>query len=240
MSDFDQFAALSFDCYGTLIDWEAGILAELRPWAEGHGLTASDGELIGAFAEVETAVQQQHPATLYPDVLAETLRLVGARLGVSTSEAEAAAFGASVGCWPAFRDSADALARLKQRYKLIILSNVDRASFARSNERLGVEFDLIVTAEDVGAYKPSERSFPALFARLASIGIARERLLHVAQSLYHDHEPAHALGLPSVWIDRRHDQPGSGATPQPHDSEVMPRWRYPSLAAFADAALAPS
>jgi 2-haloacid dehalogenase len=234
VSEFEQFEALSFDCYGTMIDWEAGILAELRPWATGHGIGAADDELIGAFAEIETLVQQEQPATLYPDVLAETLRRMGARLGVITGEAEAVAFGGSVDRWPPFEDSADALARLKQRFKLVILSNVDRASFASSNQQLGVEFDLIVTAEDVGAYKPSERCFAALFERLDSIGVGRDRLLHVAQSLYHDHEPAQALGLPCLWIDRRLGQSGSGATPEPRRAGVTPPWRYRSLAEFAD------
>ncbi len=142
-------------------------------------------------------------------------------------------FGASVGRWPPFPDSAEALSRLKRRFALVILSNVDRASFAASNARLDVEFDLVVTAEDVGAYKPSPRSFPALLERIGSIGVAPDRLLHVAQSLYHDHEPARAAGIPAVWIDRRHGREGFGATPPPQQ-EVVPRWRYPSLAAFAD------
>ena len=238
MSDFERFRALSFDCYGTLIDWETGILAELRPWAEAHGLAEADAALAAAFADTETVVQQEQPRLRYPDVLAETLRRIGTAHGVAVTDAEASAFGASVGRWPAFDDSAEALARLKQRYALIILSNVDRTSFAASNERLGVEFDLIVTAEDVGAYKPSPLSFPALLDRIGSIGVGRDDLLHVAQSLYHDHEPARAVGLPCVWIDRRGDRPGFGATPEPAGGRVEPDWRYPTLASFADAALA--
>jgi putative hydrolase of the HAD superfamily len=236
MHDFDRYRALSFDCYGTLIDWESGLLAELRPWADRRGLAATDDELLAAFAAVETGVQQVQPGALYPEILAESLRRVGAAEGVAVSEVEAATFGASVGRWPAFPDSAEALARLKSRYRLIILSNVDRTSFAASNARLGVEFDLIVTAQDVGAYKPSPKSFPALFERLPGIGVARDELLHVAQSLYHDHAPARAVGLPCVWIDRQGG--GAGATPTAGNDLPEPAWRYPTLAAFADAAVA--
>jgi 2-haloalkanoic acid dehalogenase type II len=237
MTDLDRFSALSFDCYGTLIDWESGLRAELRPWADRHGLTMSDDELLAAFGAVESRVQHEQPDALYPEVLAESLRRVGATAGVAVAEADADRFGASVGRWPAFADSAEALARLKERYRLIILSNVDRTSFAASNERLGVEFDLIVTAQDVGAYKPSPKSFPALFARLPEIGVTREELLHVAQSLYHDHAPARDVGLPCVWIDRRGDRAGAGATPTAGADLPEPAWRYPSLAAFADAAV---
>jgi 2-haloalkanoic acid dehalogenase type II len=238
MTDFDRYRALSFDCYGTLIDWESGLLAELRPWADRHGSAKTDDELLAAFGAAESSVQQEQPAALYPDLLAESLRRVGAVEHVAVTDAEAADFGTSVGRWPAFPDSAEALARLKARYRLIILSNVDRASFAASNERLGVAFDLVVTAQDVGAYKPSPKSFPALFERLPDIGVAREELLHVAQSLYHDHEPARAVGLPCVWIDRRGGRAGAGATPPVGGALPEPTWRYASLAAFADDALA--
>jgi 2-haloacid dehalogenase len=167
-------------------------------------------------------------------VLAECLRRIAASLGATATDDECREFGATVGVWPAFADTALALRRLKQHYRLIILSNVDRTSFARSNRRLGVEFDLVVTAEDVGSYKPDPANFEALFARVRTIGVERSELLHVAQSLFHDHGPAQHVGLPSVWIDRRGGRPGSGAT-RPVDVEVAER--YPSLAAFADEAV---
>jgi 2-haloacid dehalogenase len=236
VSDFDRFRALSFDCYGTLIDWEAGIAAELRAWAAHHGIVATDDEVIQVFARFETVVQAEQPVVLYPEVLAITLDRIAGHYGVAASDSDRASFAASVGQWPAFADSAAALARLKERFKLIILSNVDRDSFAASNRRLGVEFDLILTAQDVGAYKPSDQSFPALLAAIASIDVAKHELVHVAQSLFHDHEPARAAGLPSVWIDRRHDRDGFGATPPPRGGAVTPDWRFPSMAAFADAA----
>lgn len=235
--EFSGFAALSFDCYGTLIDWESGIAAELEPWAASHGLSESRDALLDGFAGGETLVQQQSPGLLYPQVLAETMRHLDRHYGVTSSPEQLATFAGSVGRWPAFADSAESLARLHERYRLIILSNIDRQSFATSAQRLGVDFDLVVTAQDVGAYKPSAQSFPALLAAVDGMGIERSGLVHVAHSLYHDHEPAQAAGLPTVWIDRRHDSHGFGATPAPQH-EVTPDWRFTSMAAFADAALA--
>jgi 2-haloacid dehalogenase len=236
-SSFDRFTALSFDCYGTLIDWESGIANALEPWADSHGADASRERLVELFAIHESAVQSEHPTMLYPDVLGATLQRISAFLDAPATDEECVAFGASVPDWPAFPDSHDALRRLKERYRLIILSNVDRASFRGSNNRLGVEFDLVVTAQDVGAYKPSARSFPAMFDQLGTIAVDRSSLLHVAQSLFHDHEPAAQVHLPSVWIDRRFDRAGFGATPAPRRGLVEPKWRYRSMAEFADAAL---
>jgi 2-haloacid dehalogenase len=231
---FADFDALSFDCYGTLIDWEAGIAAALRRWATANGLAMSDEDLLLAHGTHEAAAEAEHPADLYPEILARSMRALGAELGVPVTDEEATAFGASVPDWPAFPDSHDALERLGRRYKLIILSNVDRRSFAGSNARLGVEFSGIVTAQDVGSYKPSPRNFAALDAERERLGVAEGRLLHVAQSLFHDHVPAKAAGLPTVWINRRHAQAGWGATPDPM-APVTPDWEFPSMAAFADA-----
>jgi 2-haloalkanoic acid dehalogenase type II len=234
---FERFRALSFDCYGTLIDWETGIVAELSLFADRHGRDASRDELLDRFATAETVVQAEHPGARYPMVLAESLRRIGAGWGVTINDDEAAEFGMSVARWPAFPDSSEALGRLKQRYRLIILSNVDPESFEASRQHLGVTFDLVLTAQDVGSYKPDPRNFEALLGHLPGLGVARDQLLHVAQSLYHDHEPAQALGLPTVWIDRRHGQAGFGATPPPR-APIQPDWRFETLAAFADAASA--
>ena len=233
---FDPFRALSFDCYGTLIDWETGIVRALAPWRS-RVLDVGDAELLEAFGAHETVVEREHPTMAYPAVLAETLSRIAAHYGVDATDEVRARFGASVGDWPAFADSADALQLLSTRFRLVILSNVDRASFARSNARLGVEFDRILTAEEVGSYKPDAGNFVALIDAVARLGVARGELLHVAQSLYHDHEPARAAGLPTVWIDRRGGQGGSGATPLPRGDEVRPTWTFDSLAAFADAAV---
>jgi len=232
--DFADFDALSFDCYGTLIDWEAGIAAALRPWAGAHGLAIADEELLRAFANHEAAAEAARPTARYPDILADAMRGLGAQFGVPVTDAEAEAFGASVPDWPAFPDSHEALVRLSTRYQLIILSNVDRDSFGASNRRLGVTFASILTAEDIGSYKPSSRNFEALLAERQRMGIPAGRLLHVAQSLFHDHVPAKAAGLPTVWIDRRRANPGWGATPEP-GAPVSPDWTFASMAAFADA-----
>ncbi|MFD5830935.1 HAD-IA family hydrolase [Lentzea sp. NPDC060358] len=230
--DLTKFQALSFDCYGTLIDWEAGIAAVLSPWAEGLGL--SDEELLLAYADEEAAVEAATPTALYPDVLAEAFRRTGAALGREVSDEWARRLGGSVPDWPAFPDSADALARLASRYRLIILSNVHRAGFAGSNRQLRGDFAAIITAEDVGAYKPAENHFRALDAKLGELGVERSGLLHVAQSLFHDHVPAKREGLPSVWINRRHDRPGWGATPRP-SGEFRYDLEFGSMGEFADA-----
>ena len=178
----------------------------------------------------------EHPTDPYPEILAEVMRRIGDRLGAPVVDAEATAFGASVGDWPVFPDTAEALARLAGRYRLVILSNVDRRSFAASNRRLGVVFDRIVTAEDVGAYKPARAMFDALLAAVEAMGSERSRLLHVAESLYHDHLPAAEAGIDSVWIHRRFDRDGFGAT-HPPEGDVHPKWRFTSMADFAEAVL---
>jgi 2-haloacid dehalogenase len=228
LRDFD---ALSFDCYGTLIDWEAGILATLDPWAQRHGLGISSEELLVAYASAEATVEHAHQDWLYPQILAGAFVEMGRTLGAPVTDAEAEAFGASVPDWPAFPDSEAALRELKKHYKLIILSNIDRQSFAGSNKRLGVEFDAILTAQDIGSYKPDRRNFIALQETVASMGDLK--LLHVAQSLFHDHVPAKEMGLPTVWINRRKDRPGWGATPDP-GTPVTPDWEFASMAQFAE------
>jgi 2-haloalkanoic acid dehalogenase type II len=232
--DLTAYDALSFDCYGTLIDWEAGLAEVLGPWARRQQLGLTDEELLAAYSGNEAEVEAERPELLYPDVLAESFRRTARDLGVDVSDDDAAALGASVPDWPAFPDSPGALARLKRRYRLVILSNIDRASFAASNRRLGVEFDAVLTAQDIGSYKPDPANFEALLARIDELGVPRQRLLHVAQSLFHDHVPAKTKGLPTVWIDRRRDRAGWGATPAP-SAGVRPDAEFPSMAALADA-----
>jgi 2-haloacid dehalogenase len=230
--DLTDFDALSFDCYGTLIDWEAGIAAGLEPWARAAGLDLDVEQLLVSYSAHEAAVEREHGDWLYTRVLAEAFRRTAAALGAAVSDEQAEAFGRSVPDWPAFGDSAAALQSLHQHYQLIIVSNVDRQSFAGSNARIDVDFDLIITAEDVGSYKPDLANFAALQAGAQERGVTR--LLHVAQSLFHDHVPAKQVGLPTVWINRRHDRWGWGATPDP-GADVTPDWEFPSMAAFADA-----
>jgi 2-haloalkanoic acid dehalogenase type II len=236
LSDFD---AISFDCYGTLIDWEAGLAAALRPWAAAAGLSLTDEALLSAYAGHEARAEAEHPAEVYRGILARSLRGLGAELGAPVSDEDADRFSRSVPDWPAFPDSRAALLRLAERHKLIILSNVDRASFAASGRKLGAPFAAVITAEDVGSYKPSPRNFTALLAEARRLGIADGRLLHAAQSLFHDHVPAKRAGLATAWINRRQDQPGWGATPPP-SVDAAPDWEFPSMQAFAGAVEAAS
>jgi len=157
-----DFEAMSFDCYGTLIDWEAGISAVLLPWAQERGLNVTEEQLLAEYGTAEAEVEAEHPADLYPDVLARSMRRVGGKLGADVSDEDAARLARSVPDWPAFPDSRAALLALSSRFKLIILSNVDRSSFAASNAKLGVAFTSILTAQDIGSYKPSPRNFSAL------------------------------------------------------------------------------
>lgn len=229
-----EFDALSFDCYGTLIDWERGLRTGLERIAALTADAPSSDLLLETYAAAEAEVERNDPTLLYPAVIARSVIATGAAHGIDVPYDLARSIGESVPSWPAFPDSSNALARLQERYKLIILSNVDRASFAASNERLGVTFDAILTAEDIGSYKPDPRNFEALLDLADSMDIPRDRLLHVAQSLFHDHVPAKAAGLSTVWIDRRFGQDGSGATP-PVSAGVQPDWTFRSMEAFADA-----
>jgi 2-haloacid dehalogenase len=232
LTDFD---ALSFDCYGTLIDWEAGLSAVLVPWARERGLTLTAEQLLTEYSGMEAAVETEVPARLYPDVLARSMQLLGAKLNAEVTSEDANRLATSVPDWPAFEDSRDALLALSKRYDLIIVSNVHRAGFEASSTKLGASFAAVITAQDVGSYKPAQQHFNALAEVAARLGIAPGRLLHVAQSLFHDHVPAKQAGLPTVWINRRHDRPGWGATPEP-PAPVTPDWEFLSMAAFADEA----
>jgi len=231
LTDFD---ALSFDCYGTLIDWEHGLRKGLRRIILIGDQRLDVDELLETYAIVESRTEFEYPELPYPSIIGRSIVATGAAHGVAVPVELAAAIGASIPAWPAFPDSAAALDRLSRRFKLIVLSNVDRASFAASKTRLGVAFDLVLTAEDIGSYKPDPRNFAVLISQARSIGIAPDRLLHVAQSRFHDHLPAKSAGLATAWIDRRRGLPGHGATPIPsHD--VMPDWSFGSMAEFADA-----
>jgi len=226
-----DFKALSFDCYGTLIDWETGLVDALRSLRDNG---ASAEEILEAYGPIEHEIEVEQPGLPYSQLLERVHERLSDRFGVEPDEVEAAKFGASVGDWPAFPDSAEALRYLKQHFKLIILSNVDRLSFAGSNQRLGVEFDHIFTAQDIGSYKPDLRNFEYLISHVAADGIAKGELLHVAQSPFHDHVPANRMGIASAWIDRRAGKPGGGATVTP---DPMPHYdfRFTSLGQLAEA-----
>jgi 2-haloacid dehalogenase len=228
-----DFKVLTFDCYGTLIDWETGIYEALGPLLAAAGNDLSREAALETFARHESDQEKATPRLVYSDLLATVHRRLALDWHADIAEAAHQRFGESVGDWPAFSDSAAALAYLKDHYKLI-LSNVDRSSFARSNKKLGVAFDWIYTAQDIGSYKPDPRNFEFMLEKLASAGYAKRDILHTAQSLYHDHGPANRMGLASAWIDRRHDQDGWGATMKPAGT---PRYdfRFTSMAEMADA-----
>ena len=226
---FGSFDVLTFDCYGTLIDWEAGLLAGVRAILDPRGVEAADEDLLARYAAQESALESG-PYLRYREVLARGADAVCRELGVTASPEELAVFGGGVVDWPAFPDSAAALARLKSRFALAVITNCDDDLFAASNRRLGVEFAHVITAQQAGSYKPNHRNFELAFER---IGAPRDRILHVAQSLFHDHVPGKALGLSTVWVNRRHDRAGSGATPA---ADATPDLVVPDMATLADLA----
>jgi putative hydrolase of the HAD superfamily len=224
---WNEFDLLTFDCYGTLVDWEAGILDVLKPWASANAVAASPEKLLTAFGTAESAVEHERPQALYRDVLREAMGRIAASFGKTARMEEREALGRSVGDWPVFADTVEALRTLKNWHKLMVVSNVDRESFARTAPKLGVALDGIVSAEEVGAYKPDRRMFDRALAVARDWGIPPQRILHVAQSLFHDIEPAKSLGLHTVWVDRRRGRPG-GATPKASGDDV-PDLRVTSL-----------
>ena len=187
-----DFKVLTFDCYGTLIDWESGMVAALKPLTDRAERPLARDEVLAAHARHELSQQAQTPTRPYRDLLAIVHKRLAEEWGTPVPWQESVAYGRSVGDWPAFADTVEALRYLKQHYKLVILSNVDNESFARTNERLGVTFDAIITAEDVGAYKPSLANFEYLIDKLGVMGIDMDDVLHTAESLFHDHVPANA------------------------------------------------
>lgn len=229
-----DFKVLTFDCYGTLIDWEGGMFAALQPLVAKVDQQLSRDEILQAHAHHESAQQLQTPAKRYSELLAVVYKRLAEDWGVTASWDEALAYGRSVKDWPAFPDSAAALQYLKQHYKLVILSNVDNESFAHSNKRLGVAFDAIFTAEDIGSYKPAARNFDYMLEKLAARGVAKTAILHTAESLFHDHGPASRCGLASCWIHRSHAQGGFGATMNP-GHEPSTDFRFTSMAEMAEA-----
>ena len=201
----DSYKVLTFNCYGTLIDWETGIWDASQPLIADNGRSdVTRTQVLSLFARHEHALEMENPTLTYPEILAKVHAGMAEDLGARTTTGLNRAFSESVPHWPAFGDSAEALRFLKTRYRLVVLSNVDRQSFAASQRKLGVQFDAVCTAEEIGSYKPSPRNFRYMLDRLASdLGLGRETVLHTAQSLLHDHAPARALGISNAWIDRQ-------------------------------------
>jgi 2-haloacid dehalogenase len=217
--DWRRTRVLTFDCYGTLIDWETGILNVLRPWVRANQVRATDADLIAAYNTAEAAVQRENPTALYPAVLRSTMDRIAAGWGVAPSASAREALATSVGDWPAFPDTADALRELRRHCKLVVVSNVDHESFARTSPKLGVDLDGLVTAQDVGAYKPDLRMLRAALDFARRWDAAIDDVVHVAQSVYHDITPARQMGLATVWVDRQRQcergPGGAGIDPRP-------------------------
>lgn len=237
---YNDFTTLTFDCYGTLIDWESGIWDGFQPLLASNGSPLTRHVTLEQFAVIESTIQAETPGMLYPDVLREAHRRFAHQHNLRTTTDLDDRFGDFVPYWPAFPDTADALRLLKQRYRLVILSNVNRHGFAASNMRLGVEFDAIYTAEDIGSYKPNPDNFAHMLDRLeAEHDTRKNQILHVAQSLFHDIEPAQHFDLPTVWIDRQNLRGGGswGATAVT-GSMPEPDAVFPTMMDFAETACA--
>ncbi|MDE2791297.1 MAG: haloacid dehalogenase type II [Paracoccaceae bacterium] len=229
-----DFKALTFDVYGTLIDWETGMVKGLKPLTDRVDGTLSRNEILEVHAHYESSTQRQTPAKVYSQLLPVVYKRLAEEWGVEAGWDECLAYGRSVEHWPAFADSAGALQYLKKHYKLVVLSNVDNASFAHSNRKLEVAFDAAYTAEDVGSYKPSPRNFEYMIENLGRLGIEKGDILHTAESLFHDHKPANEFGLANCWIYRRHNQEGFGATMDPGERPSVD-FMFNSMAALVKA-----
>jgi 2-haloacid dehalogenase len=225
MLNFSPFQAVTFDCYGTLIDWETGLLGALCPILHAHGSKLGDDQILALYAELEPAAQ--NPYRRYREVLAEVVRGFGERLGFKASEEEARSLPDSLKDWPPFPDTVPALKRLQNRYRLAIISNTDDDLFAGTARHLEVRFDQVITAEQARAYKPSLAPFHLALERL---GLPKQQVLHIGQSVYHDVVPAKSLGLATVLVRRR----GFGAT---RAASEKPDLEVPDLQSLATLAV---
>ncbi|RSL87439.1 hypothetical protein CEP51_002270 [Fusarium floridanum] len=232
MSRLSDFRLLSFDVYGTLIDWETGVINGLKPLLDANNASFSREHLLTIYHELEAAQQVKTPDMKYSELLSTIHPQIAERLGFPKPSAEQdKAFGDSIGTWPAFPDTVEALRRLGKHYKLVVLSNVDRESFSGSNSGplQGVPFDLIITAQDVGSYKPDPRNFEYMLREAESkFGIPKAQVLQTAQSQFHDHKQAQKMGIKSSWIER------PGAVMGNRENPVYD-WRFNTLGDMADA-----
>ncbi len=227
--DFSRFTTISFDCYGTLIDWESGILPVLRTVLANHGQSLPDAALLELYGEFE-AEAESGPYQCYCDVLQSVVRSFADRLHFEATPAEIRSLHESVPAWPPFPDTAAALRELQSRYKLVVISNIDNDLFAETRKHLHVEFDGVITAEQARSYKPSLNNFQMALRTLA---LSPDRLLHAGQSIYHDVVPAQSLGISTVWVNRKSARPGIGAV---RASAGRPDLEVPDLASLAVAA----
>lgn len=224
--DFNHFEYLTFDCYGTLINWEQGILSVLQPILQSHAVVLSDDAVLAIYGEVEPKLQ--HPYQRYRDVLSQVVHEFGRKTGFEASRAEMDSLPNSLKLWQPYPDTVEALRLLASKYKLVILSNIDDDLFAESAKKLGVPFDAVITAEQVKSYKPDRAHWVEMLHRCDT---TPDRVLHVGQSIYHDVIPAKAMGFRTVWV---HRAPGFGAT---RAAQQQPDLEVKSLRELADAAL---
>ncbi|OJI83280.1 hypothetical protein ASPTUDRAFT_44617 [Aspergillus tubingensis CBS 134.48] len=249
-SALSDFRVLSFDCYGTLVDWESGFIKALQPLLsqlpDTHPLKSSTPEVLSIFQKIKAQIFKTQPTLLYSQLLqqayialAQSLRGSTGDPDPSSTSLEAERFASSIQNWEAFPDTRDALQRLGRHFRLVILSNVDNVSFGRTLQGPleGVNFDAVYTAEDIGSYKPDHRNFAYMFSRLhADFGVQKAEVLHVAQSLVNDHVPAKELGITSAWITRgKEGQKGMGGTLQDLREKVAFSWKFADLTELASA-----
>lgn len=207
--NFDRYEALTFDCYGTLIDWESGLMTALNQILDRYNIQLEKEKVLELFAEFESQEEQQETFRNYREVLKNVVRKLGDRLGFKPTEEAINSLPESIKDWQPFPDTVEALELLKKRFKLGIISNIDDDLFAETAKKLKVDFDWVITAQQVKSYKPSQHNFKVA---LEKIGLESDSILHVAQSIYHDVIPASALGLSTVWVNRRANKEGFGAT----------------------------
>jgi 2-haloacid dehalogenase len=230
MLDFTQFQVLTFDCYGTLIDWETGIFSALRPILSAHHKSIPDALLLELYGELEAAAET-NPYRSYREVLETVVRGFGQRLGFTPTPAEVRTLADSVPVWCPWPDTIAALARLRRRYQLAIISNIDDDLFATTRPQLQADFHWVITAQQARCYKPS---LPIFRLALDTIGVAPNRVLHVGQSIYHDVLPAQSLGLATVWINRPSPRAGIGAV---KPAQGRPDLEFPNLQSLANQAV---
>lgn len=233
--DLSKYKAISFDCYGTLIDWEGPILTTLRGLQKaGRHPPQTDAELFGMFLEVEGSLARRNPTWNYSVLLGAAYLEIARAFGTPASAGDAASFGGSIGSWPPFDDAERALSLLGRGRPLIILSNIDNRSIELTKQRLRTEFFATYTAESIGTYKPDPRNFEYLLGQLANHGIGASELLHVSVSLFHDHEPARRLGIDTCWINRAGTPNGTLASPPGFLDNVTPTFTFASLDELVD------
>ena len=242
--DFSRFTTISFDCYGTLIDWESGILPVLRHVLGSHGQSQSqsqnltDAAILELYGEFE-AEAESGPYQSYREVLQSVVRAFAERFHFEASSAEIRSLHESVHAWPPFPDTVAALHELQKLYKLVVISNIDDDLFAETRKHLDVEFDGVITAEQARSYKPSINNFQMALRTLA---LSPDRLLHAAQSIYHDVVPARSLGISTVWVNRKSARPVIGAVrgSAALASEKRADLEVPDLASLAAAVMRPA